>query len=59
MDEKTTKYKAMRKLTLVLFAFATICTVSCKKESVSPEGQTIKKVYMSGGGDKKPSGTYD
>lgn len=50
----------MKKLTLVMFAFATICTVSCKKESVDPTGQSIKKLEVrSGGGDKRPSGTYD
>jgi hypothetical protein len=50
----------MKKLTLALFALATLCTVSCKKENVNPDGQIIKKMYMrSGGGDKRPSGTYD
>ncbi|MGI4021823.1 MAG: hypothetical protein ACRYFA_09985 [Janthinobacterium lividum] len=44
---------------LVLFAFTTICTVSCKKESINPTSKTIEKEYMSGGGDKKPSGTID
>ncbi len=44
----------------VLFAFATICTVSCKKESVDPVSPISKNIYMkSGGGDKRPSGTYD
>lgn len=49
----------MKRLTILLFALATLCTASCKKENVTPDGQVIKKVYMSGGGDKKPSGTYD
>lgn len=49
----------MKKLTLALVAIATLCVTSCKKENVNPDGQAIKKVYMSGGGDKRPSGTYD
>ena len=50
----------MKKLALLVVAVATLCTVSCKKENVNPEAQTIKKEYMrSGGGDKKPCGTYD
>ena len=49
----------MKKCIIALFAFATVCTVSCKKESVDPTKQPIKKVYMSGGGDKRPSGIYD
>ncbi len=50
----------MKKLILVMFAFATICTVSCKKESVNPTEQSIKKLEVkSGGGDKIPHGTYD
>ena len=50
----------MKKLALLVVAVATLCTVSCKKENVSPEAQIIKKDYMkSGGGDKRPCGTYD
>lgn len=49
----------MKKIMLVLFGVATICTVSCKKESVNPENQSVKNVYMSGGGDKRPHGTLD
>ncbi|MVN20326.1 hypothetical protein [Mucilaginibacter arboris] len=50
----------MKRFMLALFAFATICTVSCKKESVDPENPTIKKAYMSsGGGDKRPSSHCD
>jgi hypothetical protein len=50
----------MKRFILALFAITTICTVSCKKESVNPTDQSIKKEYMkSGGGDKRPSGTYD
>lgn len=50
----------MKKCMLALFAFATICTVSCKKESINPTSKTIEKEYMrSGGGDKRPSGTID
>jgi hypothetical protein len=50
----------MKRFILVLCAVATICTVSCKKESVNPTDQSIKKEYMkSGGGDKRPTGSYD
>lgn len=49
----------MKKFMIVVFAFATICTVSCKKENVTPSNELVKKSVMSGGGDKRPSGTYD
>ena len=50
----------MRKFIIVIFAFATVCTVSCKKENVEPTNDLIKKTMIrSGGGDKRPSGTYD
>lgn len=49
----------MKKIMLVLVAVTTICTVSCKKESVNPESKSIEKTYMSGGGDKRPHGVYD
>lgn len=50
----------IKKLVLAMFASAIICAVSCKKESINPTTPTIKNQYMkSGGGDKRPSGTYD
>lgn len=50
----------MKKFIAAVFALTVICTVSCKKETINPDKQTIKKLYMkSGGGDKRPNGTYD
>lgn len=49
----------MKKIIIGMFAFATICTVSCKKENVTPANELSKKIMKSGGGDKRPSGTYD
>lgn len=49
----------MKKFIIAVFAFATICTVSCKKENVNPTSELAKKAVMSGGGDKRPSATYD
>lgn len=49
----------MKKIIIGMFAFATICMVSCKKENVAPANAVSKKTIMSGGGDKRPSGTYD
>ena len=50
----------MKKLLIAVFAMATICTVSCKKEDINPSNNLVKKTIMrSGGGDKRPSGTYD
>jgi len=50
----------MKKFMIAMFVFATFCTVSCKKENVNPTNDLTKKIIMkSGGGDKRPSGTYD
>lgn len=50
----------MKKLIIAAIASLTICATSCKKESVNPEGKTISTTIMkSGGGDKRPNGTYD
>jgi len=49
----------MKKLIIAVFAFATFCTVSCTKENVTPSSKSAEKIMMSGGGDKRPSGTYD
>lgn len=49
----------MKKIIIGMFAFATICMVSCKKENVTPASELSKKSIMSGGGDKRPSATYD
>lgn len=49
----------MKKLIIAAFAFASVCIVSCKKENVSPGKNSINQVYMSGGGDKRPSSHCD
>lgn len=50
----------MKKFIIAVIAFASVCVTSCKKETVNPEGKTLNNIYMkSGGGDKRPSGTYD
>jgi hypothetical protein len=51
----------MKKFTIAVFAFASICIVSCKKESINPKKDSINKVEMmnSGGGDKRPSSHFD
>jgi len=49
----------MKKFIIAAAAFVSVCIVSCKKETVSPEKDTINNVYMSGGGDKRPSSHCD